>query len=380
MSQRDPINKNTKILLWAMSAGRCEKCGCILYMHPTNKVVGNFAQIAHNLPVGKKGPRSAYKTKIIDPNKSIDDISNLLLLCYNCHQEIDKIRPQFYPPEKLSIMKSDFEQFVYKATELERIVPTLVLKYSPNLHGQQQSIRGIHDALFPDKVKDKEIDISLKDSQFFVGDANYWEIEEKNLINSFAKRVTPAIEDYRNGFTNISVFAIGPIPLLVKLGELLSNKHNIDVYQLKKSPRTWEWETGDEDTEYKINCLQECNDPQRVIVILSLSGKVKYEEVKNTVEWKNSLVVEITVDGEPYDDFLRTKRQLGKFIRYYQILKEQIRNRSKTGTMVHVFAAVPVSIAIEIGRQHNETFDLPLTIYNYEKGIYEKAITIGETK
>ncbi len=379
MSQRKSIHKNTERLLWAMSAGRCEKCGRILYMHPINKVVGNFAQIAHNLPVGKNGPRSGYKTKIINPDVDIDDVNNLLLLCYDCHQEIDKIRPHDYPPEKLAIMKSDFEQFVYKATELERIIPTLALKYSPNLHGQQHPIYGIHNALFPDKVIDKELDITLKDSQFFVGDSNYWEIEEKNLINSFAKRVTPAIEDYKNGFMNISVFAIGPIPLLVKLGELLSNKHNIDVYQLKKTPKTWEWETGKEDNEYKINYIQECKDPKRVVAIFSISGRVKLEEIQRAVTWDDALVVEVTVDGEPYDDFLRTKRQLQKFVKCYQVLKEQIRDKSRTGTMVHVFAAVPVSIAVEIGRQRNSTFDLPLTIYNYEKGKYEKAITIGET-
>lgn len=380
MTKRKGIRHNTERLLWAMSAGRCEKCGRILYMHPINKVVGNFAQIAHNLPVGKNGPRSEYKTKTINPNANIDDVNNLLLLCYECHQEIDKIRPHDYPPEKLAIMKSDFEQFIYKATELERIVPTVVLKYSPNLHGQQQLIGGIHNALFPDKVKDKEMDITLKNSQFYVGDPNYWEVEEKNLINAFAKRVTPMIEDYKNGFMNISVFAIGPIPLLVKLGELLSNKHNIDVYQLKKSPKTWEWETGKEDTEYKINYIQECDNPKRVIAVFSISGKVKLEEVQSAIEWDDALVVEITANCNPYDDFLRTKRQLEKFVKCYQVLKEQIRNKSKTGTKVHVFAAVPGSIAVELGRQHNATFDLPLTVYNYENSKYEKAITIGGMK
>lgn len=80
MSKRKHISQNTERLLWAMSAGRCEKCGRLIYQHPLSKSIGNFAQIAHNLPVSDNGPRSEYKQ--IDETKSIDDIKNLLLLCY----------------------------------------------------------------------------------------------------------------------------------------------------------------------------------------------------------------------------------------------------------------------------------------------------------
>lgn len=47
-------------------------------------------------------------------------------------------------------------------------------------------------------------------------------------------------------------------------------------------------------------------------------------------------------------------------------------------SMVHVFAAVPVSVAVEIGRHWNSNVDLPMAIYNFTNGKYEKAIIIGE--
>lgn len=47
MAERKKISKNTERLLWAMSAGRCEKCGRLIYKHPLSGVIGNFAQIAH---------------------------------------------------------------------------------------------------------------------------------------------------------------------------------------------------------------------------------------------------------------------------------------------------------------------------------------------
>lgn len=378
MSKRKHISQNTERLLWAMSAGRCEKCGRLIYQHPLSKSIGNFAQIAHNLPVSDNGPRSEYKQ--IDETKSIDDIKNLLLLCYDCHKEIDEIRPNDYPPELLNRMKSDFEQFIVKATNLQRIIPTIVLKYSPNLHGQRLLVSGIQNALFPDKVIEKELDITLKNSSFFVGDPKFWTIEEENLVRTFNRYVEPEIENYTNGFINVSVFAIAPIPLLVKLGELLSNKRNIDIYQLKKVPSTWEWETERSDIYYQISYLQEFRGSQKIIVIFSLSGEIKKDEVMAAISWDNSTVIEVKTNLKPYDDFLRSKKQLEKFIQSYQILREQLRKLGNSNTMVHIFAAVPISIAIEIGRQRNETFDLPLTIYNYANGAYEKAIVIGGIK
>ena len=102
--------------------------------------------------------------------------------------------------------------------------------------------------------------------------------------------------------------------------------------------------------------------------------------MKAAISWDDSTVIEIETNHKPFDDFLRNKQQLEKFVQSYQALREQLRKLGNSNTMVHIFAAVPNSIAIEIGRQRNETFDLPLTIYNYTNGVYEKAIIIGEIK
>lgn len=377
MAKRKEINPKTEKLLWAMSAGRCEKCGRLIYRHPLNNVVGNFAQIAHNLPVSDKGPRAEFK--IIDPKADINDVSNLLLLCYDCHKEIDEIQPDKYPPYLLKQMKYDFEEFIVKATNIERIIPTFVIKYSPNLHGQKLQITGIQKALFPDKVISREIDLNLNNSTYFVEDPEYWQIEKKHLIRTFNQKVLPVIEDYKDGFINLSVFAIGPIPLLVKLGELLSNKRNVDVYQLKKSPQsTWEWEFTQEQTEYVINYIQEIDTPEKIIVLFSLSGLIRHEDVRKAISWEKATVIEVRTNHEPSDDYLRNKLQLDKFVKCYQVLKEKLRNSCTNNIMVHIFAAIPVSVAIEIGRHRNPTVDLPLTIYNLTNGIYKKAITIGD--
>lgn len=267
------------------------------------------------------GARAEYKRKYkqIDPSLNIDDVGNLLLLCYDCHKEVDEIRPENYPPEILKMLKADFEEFIVKATNIKRIVPTLALQYSPNLHNRKWQVTGILKALFPEKYIESEIDLTLKDSEFYVDDPNFWEIEEKNLERRFNQQVIPYIENYKKGTPNLSVFAVGPIPLLVKLGVLLSNKHSVDVYQLKKSPvSSWEWETTDGDTEYDVSYIQQSKNPDKIILILSLSGLIRREEVCKAVEWDNATVVEIKTNHTPSDDYLRNKRQLDKFVCCYR--------------------------------------------------------------
>lgn len=380
MNIRKSISNDTKQLLWAMSAGRCEKCGRLLYRHPLSDTVGNFAQIAHNLPVSEFGPRTKFKFQVkeIDPNLNVDDVNNLLLLCYDCHREIDQIKPDEYPPDKLKRIKDDFERFVVKATNIQRIVPTIAIKYSPNLHGQKLLITGIQRAIFPDKFIDCEIDLTLKNSSFDIGGANYWSIEEEHLVGSFREKVKPILEDYQRCSNNLSVFAIGPIPLLIKFGTLLSNKNNIDVYQLKKSPAsTWEWESSKDDFDYKVNVIQQSETTKRTIVLFSISGCINQMAVRQAISWDEATVIEVTTTCLPHDDLLRSKQQLDKFVNCYRKLKEQLLGLNSNRRPLHIFAAVPVSVAVEIGRHWNPTIDLPMVIYNLTNGNYEKALTIG---
>ncbi len=382
MPNRKKISQNTERLLWAMSAGRCEKCGRLIYRHPLSHTIGNFAQIAHNLPVSDFGPRSNFKAKYkqVDPNLDIDDVDNLLLLCYDCHKEIDELRPDDFPPYLLKQIKSDFEEFVVKATNIERIVPTIAIKYSPNLHSKRLLVTGIQKAIFPDKVIDQEIDLTLRNSSYNVGDPEYWQYEEAHLLRIFREKVEPILEDYRYTSSNFSVFAIGPIPLLIKLGTLLSNKNSIDVYQLKKSPMsTWEWESSDDDFNYEIKCIQQKEDAKRTILMISLSGTINQAAVRKVLPWEDSNILEVCTTCPPHDDLLRSKNQLDKFVLCYRKLKEQLLRMSDKKLTVHLFAAIPVSVAVEIGRHWNPTVDLPIVVYNLTNGFYENAIKIGDT-
>ena len=103
------------------------------------------------------------------------------------------------------------------------------------------------------------------------------------------------------------------------------------------------------------------------------------DTIQSTVSFENSLVVEITTATAPYEDFLKTRQQLDDFIKEYLKTKEEIRSICKQVVPIHLFAAIPNAIAVEIGRHRDTTADLPLITYNLTNNKYHHALTIGDT-
>lgn len=376
MSSRE-ISDKTKKILWGVAAGRCEKCGRLVYKHPLGDEIQNFAQMAHIYPFSDNGPRREEKIKTFNENGDINDISNLMLLCYDCHEAIDE-NPQEHPVALLKKLKKDFEEFIVLATNYDRVIPTVAVTYSANLHEQRNQFfneRKLKDALRPDKYVKALKDLSLQNSEFQVQRDNilYWAIEKENLTRLFDKDIRPYIE---NDCINLSVFALAPIPLLVLLGALLTNKHDVDVYQYKKDLASWQNDFTKAPVKY--NCTRHGfkiggND---VILALSVSSKVKIENIRAAISLDNTFY-EISSDN-PTDDVIGNREDMSCFFAVYRKMREEIWQTHGRGTKIHIFGAIPISIAVEIGRQYNRNSDMPIVTYDFYQNTYKKIYTIGE--
>lgn len=82
------ITTKKQNLIWAVSGGRCEYEGCnrILHIDILTKKKYNSAYIAHIVADKPDGPRGdTVRSKLL-----CDDISNLMLLCNEHHNLIEK--------------------------------------------------------------------------------------------------------------------------------------------------------------------------------------------------------------------------------------------------------------------------------------------------
>ena len=87
----------TRLRLFADSAGRCQKPDCLLPLFVDSpSATVHFAEAAHIVAASDSGPRGDQAVTV-EERAAFD---NLILLCSNCHAIVDKVEPD-YPTELL---------------------------------------------------------------------------------------------------------------------------------------------------------------------------------------------------------------------------------------------------------------------------------------
>ena len=244
---------------------------------------------------------------------------------------------------------------------LEKNRNVLIVTYSANMQGKQWTLN---------RIVPSRVDLSIKNSPMQPESKEFWLYAQKSLVAEFNKRVLAFLED---GYA-VDLYALAPIPLLVLLGNLFANRPNINIFQLRKVPSSFEWEEDGEKLDIKVTQLSNALLNEEVALLMSFSGKVNRGNVVRAIGNKIPMI-EMSIK-EPFDDFLRTKSQLDEFLLEYRKVKASF--VSKGVKTIHLFAAIPIAFAIGIGQAYNPNYDPNLVTYDFKQGNYLKALTVGE--
>lgn len=366
-----PKNQN---LLWAISSGRCEYEGCnkILHTDMLTKKKYNSAYIAHIVADKPDGPRG----DIVRSKLLCDNISNLMLLCNEHHNLIDKVDVKGHPESRLLVMKQQHEERIRRVTDITLIMSSEIILYGANIgvNNSPLSYQSANEALLYDyyPASDYPIELGLKNTPFTDGTDAYWVTEETNLSTQFNLKIKPRLMQCNTD--HYSVFAIAPQPLLIKFGVLLNDLNNVRVYQKHREPSTWRWQTVSSDIEYILR--EPDNKTKLPVLVFSLSATVTYNRVQKALG-DNTSIWEITISSAPHNDFLKTEALLSDFRRTVRHTFDKIKSYHGY-TELHIFPAMPVSASVELGRVWMPKVDMPMTIYdaNKEKNDFYKTITI----
>jgi hypothetical protein len=96
----------------------------------------------------------------------------------------------------------------------------------------------------------------------------------------------------------------------------------------------------------------------------SLSGKITEARITPVVG-RNISVWEITVGKDfLHNDFMRSQAQLTMFRQAVRKVMVSINEKHGLSTPLHIFPAMPVSCAIEMGRVRMPKSDMPWIIYD----------------
>lgn len=364
--------------LWARAAGRCQFNGCnrSLFKSPVTQEQVNIAEKAHIYSFSKIGPRGWGP--FITNKKRLNDITNLILVCHDCHKTIDQDKDGIrYSAELLLKWKAEHEKRIEIVTGVNPSKKSQIILYGANIGNQTSKLQpeAAKDALFPDwyPAEERPIYVSMnwegKDS-----DLAYWKTEAKNLSDSFNRQVRPLIDG--GTWAHFSLFALAPIPLLILFGSLLTDKIPAQTYQLHREPfQTWKWLVGPDNFTYIINRPRSFAHPPALVI--SLSDKIASSRITEVLGESVS-IWELTISN-PHNDFLKSKDQLSKFREIARQLIADIGKAHGKHTPIGIFPAMPVACAVDLGRVRMPKADSLWIIYdqNNECRKFIRALDIG---
>lgn len=373
---RPAIPEKVKYLLWGKSAGRCQLCNKPVYEDDLTHEELNLGELAHIISNSPDGPRG-------DDNLSAEytiDISNLMLLCRVHHKKIDTAEyVENYPLDLLRDIKRRHEERIELATAISEEQQSHVLLYSANISSQTNPVNyaGAVQAMFPLRypAERQPITIHLTGNPANDSQERFWETEVDNLNHHFTTRIKPRLD--RQEIKHVSVFGLAPIPLLIHLGTLLTDKTPADVYQLHREPAGWRWVDGyAPDFDYTVTAPAEFSST-KVALAISFSGSIGQPDIISAVG-DDAAVWHMTINA-PDNDFMQAKEQLSLFRKAFRRLLNTIKDKHGKNAEIHICPAVPVSVAIEIGRVWMPKADLPLIIYdrNRQNLQFETAFKVG---
>lgn len=357
--------------LWFAAHGRCEFTGCnkVLFKHGLTMDKCNISNYAHIIGDSAKGPRGDEKKS----KELSKDLSNLILLCPECHKLIDNDEEK-YTVEVLRNMKREHEERILRTTGIQPNMKSLVVVYGPKIgidtpHFHKEVL---FNAIFPDRYPAdlSPVEIQMKNSVMKDGECSFWEAESRQIETICENKILGPL--VRGDISHVSLFALGPQPLLVKLGTMLNDKYPISVFQKHRVPDIWRWPS--EDARNDIQLKMPHDKTKEPILVIALSANAILERI-NIKFGRRASIWTITCN-EPGNDMLRSRSQLEQFNRVARKAMDDINTAHPEADSLKIFMASPAACAVELGRIRMPKADLPWVIYDYNNVKKEDIETI----
>ena len=364
-------------LLWGRAGGRCSNPGCrmVVSEFQASKLIGNAGERAHI--VGKK--KSAARG---DPDRSTKlaaQLSNHILLCTGCHKMVDDA-PAAFKEELLLAWKAEHEARVAalldaglsaESTTVVRLharfgggVGRILTATEPQMLDATLAQRRVFDPRHELRIVDG--DIARRDS-----DVEYWRDAEHAMSERF-QRLLKADGEFAT-LAHLSVFASGPIPVLMALGKLIGDTRPVDVYDYHRDTNSWVWPMDGACPDFHVR--QEAGRVgSEAALVLDLSGETDKVTVRATMNSSDVPLFIVTV-SDPRTGLIRSPAHLAELRRIYRQAFEQVKQAVGDHGTVHVFPAAPLSAAVAFGQSLLPKAMPTMRVYDNNAG-WRHALTL----
>lgn len=370
------IPQKIQSALWARAGGRCQYRGCnedLIGDLISGREDGTFGFIAHIVADSADGPRG-------DPVRSAllaRALENLMLMCARHHKLIDVDDEPGHPEALLTAMKAEHESRVQVVTAIDHDRASHVIRFGASI-GENEALvstRAIFMAMPPDHhpASGQTIDLEMVGCAYRDDEPIYWTFQRDNLRRQFEAKVRGRVE--RQEIRHLSVFALAPQPLLAELGRLLCDIAPAAVRQRHREPATWAWQPDQPRIAFQTSEPAE-KKAGPIALKLGVSATLTDERVTKVLGPETTIWA-LTADN-PHNDILRSPEDQAAFRRHLRRLLDRIKAVHGEGRTIHVFPALPASLAVDLGRVWMPKADLAMTIYDNNRAAgFVPAITLG---
>lgn len=367
MSRKSPTAATTN-LLWALAGGHCELCGSDVTRTLLTRKRTKYGQVAHIEAYSPKGAR--YNDAQSEEERN--SISNLMLLCSDCHKLIDE-NPSDFGVEFLRERKRLFEESVKAVVDSISPVRSDVITLGMRI--------GENDHSIPERDWRK----AMIDARVNVGDALSFDASLHVLdgvgpdtLLSLEKRINLYRESiHSDASKRTSVFAVAPQPVLIGLGTMLADDGDVDVYQKRRDVNGWSWANKGVPNRFSIEVMSSGISVDCALIV-SVSGQIARDSYSEALSDSIDTVYELRAlrTGSTAillrDDWNEFKHVAADTIFKIHEMHPEVRR-------LHVFPAMPVSACVAFGMAWNKRLIPELVIYEKSSGVFSRVLSIGDS-
>lgn len=362
-SRRIAIPETVRAQLWVAAGGRCEFTGCNqrLDQNTITKQKLFVGEHAHIIADSPQGPRGNEESKSL-----AHEASNLMLLCRECHKTIDA-RAESYPTELLRKMKKTHEERIQRLYDIDQTSTSVavVLRHPikqahvPHFTDQDVANAILKNSSFrhgPGAV----IDLDFRQNQSQDTDPEYWSQVTRQMRERF-ERQFHLVSD-KAPPTHLSVLGFAPMHMNMQLGVLLGNKTAAATFQWDRTRETWDFPAQRQAKPQQVQMpeVPPASGDRQLAIALAFSAEVALDAVHEAVP--GVPVVRFGVP-RPTPMLVEDADDIRQFRSDITALMARVRNAGYT--RVHLFPAMPLSLAVELGRQVLPKADPPIDVWDY---------------
>lgn len=383
-NRRRAIPHPERLKVWVRSGGRCAICGRYLMEGALAHLEVTLGELAHI--VGQQKTEGSPRGEHELPEAERDKAENLMLLCAGEHDEVDRTGSvDVLTVERLRKIKNDHEAWVFRMTGLERNRGTAVLRMIGMVRGNavELSRPTASDAVLRSDDRFPDFPLSYEQYGFEIdlrhvaheGTEGYWAAARAVIDENIEHKLKEGVR--RDSVRHLSVFGFARLPLLVYLGNRLDDTYEVAVYQRHRSTDSWAWPDNSDPVEFGVETYPATSAGSTdAVLVLNVSGTIQASELPADVSTLRRFVLSPT-GQTPGVDVIRSPAALESFSQRIRELLSELEVIDKQMPALHVFAALPLSAAVALGRARDPHVHAPFVVYDRADGAYRPALEIS---